>query len=634
MGRAGAAARAYEAGLALDPSSAAMAEGIQLAEQVLRAQRSGEAAPRAAAPAEAPAPGQGGAAASGCGAAALEKQRGNIALMQRRHDEARGHYSRALELLGGAAGEGEEPRQLRVALLSNRSQAHALCGDAVAAEADARLCVSLDPGAAKAYYRLHAALAAQGRLSDARDALVEGCRSAAHVDDARCLRRLLAVCGLRDPEASRSLESAWVLRQHVVPALPRLGERDLLALGCSFPKALGSACVQRIERRRRCPAVLDMAFAASVGEEDPAIIDALCHKPFALWLPLTREMGLYSVLTDFISWVLHASSTPETAASLARKMGLPAQPTEITHSRAMWIACEWGLASVFRWLCDKFALDSTTPAADQCTALELACKAGSEPIIRALMRDPFHLNPTPACKSSALCHACACGSTAVLGLLAQGPFKVGRHLCDKTKTLALQVACTNGNADVVRALGRAPFHLEYQHAVSEDMKTFVTACSRGHDDVVRALSEPPFSFGIAEVLAQDSLCLKAACKNGHHKVLSVLAMPPYSVTVDPRLGRKLLICAASKGHAEVIRELVRDYNAGKTDSFTALIKACDEQHAEAMLEFAQAPFFYKRQVLESAVRDGMADVLWRLAELKYGITPADIRENKNRTDRQ
>eukprot|EP00727_Mastigamoeba_balamuthi_P009125 m51a1_g4835 hypothetical protein (486) ;mRNA; f:209345-211278 len=418
--------------------------------------------------------------------------------------------------------------------------------------------------------------------------------------------------------AQATLETAWQLRQHVVPCLCDAG--DLCALAEAQCPTLCAPCLSRLplaalllrtaslptavllgELVRRCPGLLNgacdpllrlrlLAQVPGAGDDSGRALMEACRAGGPRAADLVRELAVAPFCAQAtgkgaLSEALRAACAHGDVETVRV---LSAAPYALGHAHAVCFpegsktatnaldcACRKGrLGAVDLLAGPPFNLSRQDLCLSGFRPLEFACSAGSADVVRRLSRPPFSLGQADARQCSAL--RCASHSVAVLDVLALKPYSLGH--ADALAQGALKRACGCSSAEPLRRLARQPYGMGSADVV--DSGSLRTACRCGSVAVLDALAEPPFVQAPRDADEYRSLLLDAvgparehrhemlatACEVGQVGVVEQLARPPYSLgQADAREANALLV-ACEKGRAAVVRALARELCLGHEDA--------------------------------------------------------------------
>eukprot|EP00727_Mastigamoeba_balamuthi_P012236 m51a1_g7635 hypothetical protein (701) ;mRNA; r:332141-334243 len=385
------------------------------------------------------------------------------------------------------------------------------------------------------------------------------------------------------------LSAAYLLREHVVPALGSCA--DLCALALSLPPALAAPCVSASLSahgpRRLRSSLLDRVYDAC-SRENRAEIAALRSRGLArLWAtrlvdqhdagPLARWacaalapcstfwaehvplLAAFDAPTDDelrasggpLAWAC-ASGLPLVLAALPPSpYAYPLLP--LSHDAAVTLlsrAARAGCADVVGVLARApFSVGGCHARARSCEALREACASGSLDVVVALSRPPFSLSQAELRESEraaelVLLEACRSGSARLLAALLSPPYSLAECIASqldewsRTELLrkALHEACMSGHADAVQLICAPPLCVGPEHARmrsnNSNESLLHEACRLGRKDVIAMLVEPPVSLGREDALLDQCHSLICALQSLDMRVVRVLARPPFSLTRD------------------------------------------------------------------------------------------------------
>eukprot|EP00727_Mastigamoeba_balamuthi_P007565 m51a1_g3429 hypothetical protein (318) ;mRNA; r:613373-614326 len=311
---------------------------------------------------------------------------------------------------------------------------------------------------------------------------------------------------MNDKGVISAIEAAWHLRNDVVPLLGRL---DLLTLALSFPPALTSVCLARVERpalrlggayvdllahltllcgsqRAKSTLALSPSLTRTLAPCTSLEVDELCRA-----LDSLRSGEDVRVPADAVALLLCGVGATETlrlALSRPRAFAFDRTATLARNNRLL-VACARGHVDTVALL----LAEEGVPAGEftRSMVFRAAC-AGGVGVVESLLRPPMQLAPDRSCCCEGLDAACDSGDAQVVRRLALPPFALGASAL--TPAMVAR-ACERGQADVLLALAEC-FAPDRQQARKIRMHTedaVRVAKSRGFLDCVRILESPPFS---------------------------------------------------------------------------------------------------------------------------------------------
>eukprot|EP00727_Mastigamoeba_balamuthi_P007858 m51a1_g3693 hypothetical protein (535) ;mRNA; f:356488-358220 len=367
-----------------------------------------------------------------------------------------------------------------------------------------------------------------------------------------------------DEGAYEQLEGAWLLRQHVLPALLPSALGDAARLLLALPVPLSLRPRSRRHRAALACALCDAAVHASASCVPATLAKLSCWRSaLALLSPSASQSSHSAPSADpatrdalgALGWTCWGLSSARGGPAdaclgpLARLCGrewpreFPRWRSYSAHAEAVRAAAALGLPRMLRALCSRETFGRAA-ARQQSPAelLRLAAASGSPgaaDVVRALCGPPFnarHRNVTgPAHRRlDALRGACRRGDAELLRVLLSAPLRVPRRELveppDDEWECHLAAAAARGRVDVLRVaaeLGR----------VGRDgvLRALVGACNRDCCEAVRALGSLEGFRGVWEHVSGKKLCgfLEINCKLPMQpRVVALLQGPPFGLTAE------------------------------------------------------------------------------------------------------
>eukprot|EP00727_Mastigamoeba_balamuthi_P004779 m51a1_g143 hypothetical protein (790) ;mRNA; r:458392-463570 len=445
-----------------------------------------------------------------------------------------------------------------------------------------------------------------------------------------------------DTGAARTLEAAWLLRQHVIPTL-RSRPHDLVSLALSCAPLLGARCAQCVSQdpHRARRVLLD----AAADRADLLIAFWVCSRIVLACTPLDDSVGLDAAAPP--ATMLRAIAPLMAAGCSSESSFLSRDISSVFRA-----ACDAGLDEcAIALLRPPFCLalgdllsaktGSPTALVTVNTPCALVCSACRRPaVLRAMCEPPLslraeHISPTLALDM--VDRACGAQDTEPLAVLSSPPLSLGlRGLFARTQ--ALRTALKAPLA-VMRALAAPPFCLGREEAVACKALS-VAAHSAEH---IRELALPPWSLAGED--ARGHQCLASAAVYARPDVLQLLSQPPWCLTGDDARGCRILDLLNEKTSRKALRVLAKPpYSLGHEDArgSTLLARACRACNAELVRELSKKPWLldgsnlreqnlnpFYAALQSSAYREEqeIVNLLRVLVEPPYSIGEVDAKAN-------
>eukprot|EP00727_Mastigamoeba_balamuthi_P012899 m51a1_g8231 hypothetical protein (3596) ;mRNA; f:49800-62713 len=361
---------------------------------------------------------------------------------------------------------------------------------------------------------------------------------------------------LDSPAGAGALETAWLLRGHVVPCLAPC---DAVRLWASSAALLGSACTHRLGSAAGTRvAALDL-FASSCLAGDAATMSALVSgrrrivsrtpELATLWTdyldPLCRKVAADDRREDVLR-VLDAAGLGVRAAGEHQPTAVEALHEVCRHSMPCTIAALLGprLFDPAKWE------QSRSVYADH--LIERAASSGDPAVLQLLSGPPLSL-AHGSVTESALQTAITKGGVQCLRVLTSAPYFAGVPSSYLLRR-ALRCACTAGDRGCVDYLGQfegwdaiRPFPFAHDLLIE---------ALKGTPEAFRALTSPPFSLDarcVSPVDAGDALI--AAARAGNEAIVGLLSDASFGVDHEDSVAS--FVAAAASGSVGVMRRLMQ-----------------------------------------------------------------------------
>ncbi len=252
------------------------------------------------------------------------------------------------------------------------------------------------------------------------------------------------------------------------------------------------------------------------------------------------------------------------------------------------------------------SIDINKPDENGFTPLTMAAQEGHHRIVRALISNGARLDSASHGKATALLLASQHGHIVIAKLLVDAGAQL--ELRNQSGCSALHLAAAEGHLCIVKVLVGAGANLE---AWNHDRNTPLhLAVLPGHFAVVEALAAAGAESSKANSFRETPLF--TASREGHVDIVRFLvdlrlSLARANVRQDPRNTNNALECAIDKGHAGVVREVLRlgiDACGGASRGGGALCRAAKHENIGMMSMLRDAGVVDKGMALTVAINGG------------------------------